>query len=216
MRVYKYFHRKYSAAVQMGFYRLNTFENIRSYDIGNMIGDATEAIARNTSGNLHIDNIHDPKYTKFIKDLSPYIVNTCQSDTSMTASMTVIGATMTNSLADAYMFCATASRNDVYWANSENYDACIEIKDFHDFSYRISQAFQVQEIAIYGYRTASCFFEENKGVISEGTTKEPDYFRKPHTHEIQKEVRTVFIPVKTTKLPPISLYVDVKDLVTFL
>ena len=191
----------------MGFVYLNTFENIRKYDKGGMIGDPTEATVVNSSGDINIDNSSKPEFSQIIKDLSPDIV------TEGKVSLIMNNSPIVRRLPNAYMYCVTSDRNDTHWEKEEAYDACIEIKDFDEFTRRISLALRTQGI-FNKCLTKNCFFEESNGVISQGTTKKPDYFRKPPTHKIQKEIRSVFDPISSTKsLSPITLYIDTKDLI---
>ena len=216
MRVYKYFNSRYKTAIALELYYINTFENIRSQYEAGAISDPTEGVVRNFSGDLLIGDSNHPSAQAAVQDLR-------MSGIDIQGAATNIGirnVTFETRVKNAYIFCVTTKRNDFYWQNLPSdqggpYDCCLEISHFNEFSRRLEMALKDQTIFIGQSIISGCFFEDNNGIISDGSTKRLSYFRKPGAQDYrkQKEARAVFIPHQALELRPRTVYIKSADLV---
>lgn len=220
MQVYKYFNSRYKMAIAMGFYYVNTFNNIRTQYENGLISDSTEGQTKNLSGHLLIDDSRNQKHQKAIRDLDQLGIIKFVGDGPNTG--VISNCIFETQLPDAHLFCVTTERNDLYWQNlPENqrgpYDSCIEISDFRKFLVRLTHALTAQYALTGSVHVDNCFFESNNGTLEEGTTKMPSYFRKPEADDFkkQREMRAVLIPRQQKLLEPRTVYLNVSDLITF-
>lgn len=196
--------------MQMGFFYLSTVGSIQKSDSALMIGDPLEARVSNKVRNLYISDASAPQRAEQFYQLNEMGFSYKGSGQIY---MKNFQGFRNNDPPDAFMYCVTETRNDVYW-KSIGYNSCIEISNFYDFSSRLNKEIDNQGI-INRAITDKCFYEEIEGYVDDGSFKEVSYFRKTPKHAIQKEIRTIFQPWRKQILKPKNFYIEASDLIKF-
>lgn len=211
MKVYKYFNKKYESAFALGLFYINTFGNIRKYDIKGIINDETEGVVHNNISEKITISSSNPQHKNIITDLETLGVIKFNGNGNITMS----NFTITNNI-DAYMYCVTIERNDNYWnrvpvSQGGPYNGCIEISNFDIFSKQLYNNLMYQDKLDEEWSIGEVFYESNQGTIVDGKTKLPDLFRKPEHKDfiMQKELRIV-IPSKAFSVKPKTVYINPK------
>lgn len=218
MKAFKYFHSKFKDSIESGHFFVNTFESIRDQFEDGAISDSTEAIVENLSGDIKISDARLPEYQRALADLSELGAFHIQGAAT---NISISNCTFTTRLQNAHMYCVSTERNDAYWRDLPEkqggpYGSCVEISDFGEFSERVRRSLAEVYGCDFGIALENCVFESNKGVIADGSTANPSYFRKPHGEgfEEQHEMRAVFISHRPLTLEPKLLNIEVADLIT--
>ncbi|MBK6896340.1 MAG: hypothetical protein IPH06_07095 [Alphaproteobacteria bacterium] len=209
MIVYKYYSSQYDYSIKAGFFYLNTFENIRRHDSSQLIGDPQEAVATHS---VNIDIFSDsPATTARLNAATLGMIQISGSYGTI-----IRNSNFSSILPNAYMFCVTQVRNDDYWQRVCNYNRCLRIENFIDFSGQISIALSEQQIR-HAFSIRECTYNQRTGRVTnqEFEVDTPCYFKKTPAHLDQQECRSVFVPVPAQTqhtLTPINLYLGINGI----
>lgn len=216
-KLYRYFRPEHFEDIRNNIFYINTFQDIRTYDNANLIGDPDEGITINKAGNIVISG-EDKDKDKEKQQLTA--IRHCFG-IGINASFNTFnlqGGISQNTLPNAYMLCFSLRRDDQHWNQSDGKSKCIEIFDITELGQRIAGGIRAQGISVgKTFKMGKCFYEDNIGYIDDLSLKTPHYFRKTPKHKHQDEYRLVFIPGNTRqKIEPIRVHIKVDDIIKFL